>query len=84
MSARKSTQMRTADTIVIPELEEAMARYQPHKFAWSDNDIAILKKYYGRVPVTLLETYLHRNSGKIHEKVIELGGERGKPFEGPA
>ena len=68
------------DTIVIPELEEAMARYTPYKYTWSDKDIAILKKYYGRVAITALEAYLHRRSPKIHEKAIELGGTRGEPF----
>jgi hypothetical protein len=65
---------------VIPELEEAMARYQPHKLSWSDKDIAILKKYYGRVPVTALESTLHRRSNAIHDKAVELGCERGKSF----
>ena len=78
---RKSTQLRT-DTIEIPELEEAMARFQPHKKDWSDRDIAILKKYYGRVPIQSLESTLHRQTVKIHEKAIELGTERGMPFEG--
>ena len=80
MSARMK---KPADPIVIPELEEAMSRYCHRKYSWSDKEIATLKKYYGRVPVTLLESTLHRNSAKIHEKVIELGGTRGKPFEGP-
>jgi hypothetical protein len=70
------------NVIVIPELEEAAARYRPHKFSWSDRDIAILKKYYGRVPVQSLESTLHRQTTKIHEKAIELGTERGMPFEG--
>lgn len=81
---RKSTHLRTPDTIIIPELEEAMARFQPHKHSWSDTEIATLKKYYGRVPITLLESTLHRKSTKIHEKVVELGGTRGDPFEGEA
>lgn len=84
MSARKSTQMRTPNLIVIPELEEAMARYLPRKYSWTDTEIATLKKYYGRVPITMLESTLHRKSTKIHEKVVELSGTRGEPFEGEA
>jgi len=77
----KSTQMRTHDTIIIPELEEAMERYQPHKLTWSDKDNAILKRYYGRVPISSLESTLHRNSKTIHDQVVKLGGKKGEPFE---
>ena len=76
----KSTQMRT-QTIIIPDLEEAMERYQPHKLTWSDKDNAILKRYYCRVPITSLEQILRRNSKTIHDQAVRLGGTRGEPFE---
>ena len=76
-----STHLRNNDTIIIPELEEAMERYQPHKLTWSDKDNAILKRYYCRVPITSLEQILRRNSKTIHDQAIRLGGTRGEPFE---
>ena len=77
----KSTQMRTHDTIIIPELEEAMERYQPHKTTWSAGDLAVLKRYYGRVPITALESTLHRNSKTIHGQAAKMGGIRNVPFD---
>lgn len=75
MSARKSTQMRTADTIVIPELEEAMANFKP-RYSWTEKDVAILKRYYGKVPMTLLSGQLHRSVDSIH-KYAQMHGIRG-------
>lgn len=83
MSA-KSTQMRTSDTIIIPELEEVMARYQPHIRDWTAAERSVLKRYYARVPISSLETTLHRGSKTIHDQVVKMGGSRNVPFEDQA
>ena len=80
-NAKVTPKMRSDETILIPELEEAMERYQPHKTTWSDKDNAILKRYYGRVPISSLESTLHRNSKTIHDQAIRLGGTRGEPLK---
>lgn len=80
MSAKKCTHLRNNDTIIIPELEEAMERYQPHKTTWTAGDLAVLKRYYGRVPISSLGTTLHRSSKTIHDQVVKMGGTRNVPF----
>jgi hypothetical protein len=80
-NAKVTPKMRSDETILIPELEEAMERYQPHKTTWSDKDNAILKRYYCRVPITSLESTFHRGSKMIHNQAVRLGGTRGEPFE---
>lgn len=54
MSCKKSTQLRT---ILIPELEEAMAK-QVVPREWTPREIAILKRYYNRVPLRVLKDHL--------------------------
>ena len=75
MSARKSTQMHTPDPIIIPELEEAMANFKP-RCGWTENEIAILKRYYGKVPMSALSAQLHRSIDSIH-KYAQMHGIRG-------
>jgi hypothetical protein len=65
--------MRTSDpdTIVIPELEEAMQTH--HSRDWSLKEEAILKKYYNRVPIALLLKHLPgRSHGCIRSKAQHM------------
>lgn len=57
--------------IVIPELDEAAARYVPYE--WSDEQIAVLKTYWRKVPVSLLEKYVHHSVATIDRKAADLG-----------
>lgn len=72
MSARTK---KPADPIVIPELEEAMANFKP-RYEWTEKDIAILKRYYGKVPMSALSGQLHRSIDSIH-KFAQMHGIRG-------
>lgn len=58
--------------IVIPELEEAACRYQPRQ-SWTEKEVAVMKKYYGRVPITQLAAYLHRSVNAIHNRAAAFG-----------
>lgn len=84
----KSAQMRTksvqhgSDTILIPELEEAIEQGKTGKFGrgWSDKEIAILQKYYGRVDTALILPYLPgRTVSQIQNKAGRLGISGRKP-----
>jgi hypothetical protein len=61
-----------SNTIVIPELEDAVKNYRPYKYSWTQDEIAVLKKYYGWVPLQKLIDYFHRSGPSIHKKAAEL------------
>lgn len=76
MSARKSTQMRTPDTTLIPELEEAIAQGNTGKFGtfWSKKEEEILENYYGRVDTRLLLKHLPgKTKAQIQSKAARMG-----------
>jgi hypothetical protein len=58
--------------IIIPELEAAAANYRP-RGQWSDDEIAILQRYYGRVPITKLRDHVRHSIDVCHRKAKELG-----------
>jgi len=58
--------------IVIPELEEAAATFHPYH-TWTPEEHAILKKYYGRVPVTRLTKFVRHSVDAIHREASRLG-----------
>ena len=60
------------NTIVIPELEEAVKSYRPYKYSWTPDEIAVLKRYYNWVPLQRLIEYFHRSGPSIHAKAREL------------
>jgi hypothetical protein len=62
-----------SNTIVIPELEDAVKCYTPYKYAWSKEDTLVLERYYGWVPLQRLIEYFHRSGPSIHKKARELG-----------
>ena len=59
--------------IVIDELEEAMARYRPAGRPWSERDKAKVRKYYNRVPISLLAKHLERGRDAVRKMAAELG-----------
>lgn len=54
----------------IRELEEVEKTYRPSQ-PWSETDIAILERFYGKVPMHALQTKLHRRN--IAQKASDLG-----------
>ncbi len=59
--------------IVIDELEAAMVNYNPPGRPWSEADNAILRKYYGKVPIAKLARYLKRGTSATSKKAQDLG-----------
>jgi hypothetical protein len=68
----------SGDTILIPELEEAAAQYAPR--GWSEEEIDLLKKYYGRVPIYLLTKHLPKKTKyAVQSKAQMIGLTKRKP-----
>lgn len=61
------------DTIIIPELEEAMRNYQPHYRPWTLEEEAIMRKYFGKVQPKVLAGHLHRSKYSIDSKAAIMG-----------
>jgi hypothetical protein len=59
------------ETITIPELDRLAESYRPN--VWTDEEVAILKAYWMRVPVAALERHLHHGVKAIDDKAAELG-----------
>jgi len=49
----------THGIVIIPELEEAAQAYKQR--VWSDEEAAIIKTYFGRVPQTVIYGYIKEN-----------------------
>jgi len=64
--------------IVIPELEEAARHFTPKNRDYTENEIATIKKYYGRVPTAKLAHYLKRSVTGIQQQAVRLGISRSK------
>lgn len=56
----------------IPELEKEMAKFKPRTRFWTDDEIVVLKKYYGRVPTKKLAEYLKRSGSGVRCKAQTL------------
>jgi hypothetical protein len=68
---KAKTASHDSDTILIPELEEAMQNH--HTRDWSLNEEAILRKYYNRVPISMLQKHLPgRSHGCIRSKAQHM------------
>lgn len=73
---------RTPAEIVIPELEDAIARGETGKFGlkWTEQEEAILEKYYGRVETKKLLPHLPgKTINQIHAKAARIGVAGRKP-----
>ena len=59
------------DVIFIPELEAqsvGAGDWRP----WSDRDVAILRKYYGRVKTVALAAYMGRTRSALQDKAVRM------------
>ena len=66
-----------SNMIIIPDLEQAAEQYRPH--GWTTKELAILTKYYNRVPVLLLMKHLPgKTKSAIQGKAVVLGLTRRK------
>jgi len=69
----KPKKEETVPGISIPELDEAEEAYRPRGY-WSDGDIDILCRYYGKVPTRLLSKHLGgRTYAVIERQAIKMG-----------
>lgn len=64
-------------TIRIPELDEAAKIYKPYRF-WSEDDQAILRQYWRKVPLQNLARYLNRSVHSVELQAERLGLPRGR------
>lgn len=63
--------------IVIPELDEIAKTYAPDRRPWTDDEKAIVAKYYGRVPPPALMKYLpDRSCDAVRIKAAAIGMRR--------
>jgi len=71
--------MATLDPIVIPELEEIARNYEPRQRPWGEDEDAVLRKYYNRVPIESLVKYFKRTQCSIqsHANVIGITNKKG-------
>ena len=65
--------MNEVGVIIIPELEGELADYHPRNRLWSEYDIAVLRNYYGRVPVEKIAGVLGRTPDSVRKKATSLG-----------
>jgi len=63
----------TENEIIIPELEEAARNYIPKYRSWTEKEIAIVKKYYGKVPIGQLAKHLKRSIYSIQQTAAAHG-----------
>ena len=61
------------EEIIIPELEEAALKYTRRQRIWTQREIDTVEKYYGRVPVTILATNLHRSVTSVQQIASRYG-----------
>jgi hypothetical protein len=57
------------EEIVIPELEDS----NPRKRYWTDEEDAILRKYYGKAELSKISEYLKRTKRAIENRASVLG-----------
>jgi len=69
---RPKSEPNGQNEIIIPELEEAMATFVP-RASWTEREEAILRRYWGKVPVRMLETTLKHSLPSIRTKVQNMG-----------
>ncbi|HOK27558.1 MAG TPA: hypothetical protein PLI21_00860 [Methanomassiliicoccaceae archaeon] len=57
------------EEIVVPELEESTSNYR----MWTEREIAILRKYYGKADTRRIAEVLNRSKNAVQSKAVELG-----------
>lgn len=61
------------DVLVVPELEALVGTYAPRNKPWTEKDLAILRKYYGKVDTKQLCKYLGRSVSCVQDKARRHG-----------
>lgn len=57
-------------SIDVRDLDKAAKEYKGGKRAWTSEELNVLTKYYGRVPVNLLAKKLNRSVSAVQMKVL--------------
>lgn len=57
------------EEITVPELEESQSEYR----MWTEREIAILRKYYGKAKTGKIAEVLKRSKSAVQAKALELG-----------
>ena len=66
---RAAARIMTIDTVALDKLAES---YVPRSKPWTDDEVAVLKKYYGRVPIDKLAETLGRSMMSAQRKASML------------
>lgn len=61
----------TIETFSIPELDNAASRYKSR--AWTDDQVALLIKYWRCVPKAMLAKHVRHGRDAIADKAAEIG-----------
>lgn len=78
MSRRRKRQEIQEIEVVIPELEE-IPDITPRRY-WSDWEISVLKKYYGRKSPEAIAQVINRTVHAVREKARYLGLSYWRPY----
>jgi len=62
---RAAARIMTIDTDALDKLAES---YVPRNKPWTDDEVAVLKKYYGRVPIDELAKAMGRSKTSLQTK----------------
>ena len=54
-------------------LEQAASDWQPRNNAWTEREIAVLERYYGKIPARVIAKQLGRTSTSIYQKAQACG-----------
>lgn len=65
------------EDLIIPELEE-LPDYEPTKRFWTEEEEAILQKYYSKKGAKALAKYLKRSVNSIEQKAGQIGLRKGE------
>ena len=60
-------------TIDVSGLEAIADGYQPRNKTWSEEELDVLRQFYGRVPTSAIAETLDRSVGSVQNKVVHLG-----------
>ena len=62
----------TVDGVCVPELEALVGTSRAYSL-WSEADMAVLDRYYGRVPTKAIAAQLGRSLGSVTNKAQSIG-----------
>ena len=61
------------EEVVVPELEKIAKTYAPRHNFWTSYEEAVLRKYYGKVPIEALVRFYNRTENAIYHQARKLG-----------